>query len=108
MSAPSSGCWWIASQSDSVSVPWRSMTRSGSAKRPMSCSSPAVWATSAARLPSLHSSAMSRAKAATAALWRAVRLSRRSSERTSADSTPHDSAAYWPARWRAMTTRRDM
>ena len=53
-------------------------------------------------------SAMSRANAATAALWRAVRPSRRSSDRTSADSTPHDSAAYWPARWRAMTTRRDM
>ena len=91
-----------------VSVPWRSMTRSGSAKRPMSCSRPAVCASSASRLLIPHSSAMSRANAATAALWRAVRPSRRSSERTSADSTPHDSAAYCPARWRAMTTSRDM
>ncbi len=74
----------------------------------MSCSSPAVCASSASRLLIPHCSAMSRANAATAALWRAVRLSRLSSERTSEDSTPQDSAAYWPVRSRAMTTSRDM
>ncbi len=67
-----------------------------------------MWASSASRLSIPHSAAMSRAKPATAALWRAVRLSRRSSERTSADRTPHDSEAYCPVRSRATTTRRLM
>ena len=46
MSAPSSGWRWIATQSSSVSVRPRSATRSDSAKCPMSCSRPAVWASS--------------------------------------------------------------
>ena len=46
MSAPSSGWRWIAVQSSSVSVRPRSATRSDSAKWPMSCSRPAVCASS--------------------------------------------------------------
>ena len=73
MSAPSSGWRWIAIQSSSVNVRPRSATRSDSAKCPMSCSSPAVWASSHSCSLMPTASAMSRANRATAAAWRAAR-----------------------------------
>ena len=80
-------------QSFSVSATSRSITRSDSANLPMSCSSPAVCASSWSASDMPASRAMSRANIATAAEWRAVRESRMSRLRSVPDSTPHDSAA---------------
>ena len=63
--------------------PPRSITRSESTNLPMSCSRPAVWASSWSRLDIPTWRAMSREKAATAAQWRAARESRSSSVRIS-------------------------
>ena len=80
-------------QSCSVSETSRSITRSDSANLPMSCSRPAVWASSWSLLDIPAALAMSRENIATAAEWRAVRESRMSRLRTVPESTPHDSAA---------------
>ncbi len=95
-------------QSESSSLPPRSMTRSESANLPMSCSRPAVWASSCSRRDIPSCSARSRENAATAAQWRAARESRSSSVRTRLDSTPHDRFAYSRVRSRATTTSRSM
>ena len=84
------------------------MTRSESANLPMSCSSPAVCASSCSRLDMPDCSAMSRENAATAAQWRAARVSRSSSVRISPESTPQERFAYSRVRSRAAMTSRVM
>jgi hypothetical protein len=64
----------------------------------MSCSSPAVWTTSACSAPSPIDSASSRAYRATAAEWRAVIRSRSASVSIIAVSTPSCTPARRSAR----------
>ena len=58
--------------------------------------------------PCCASAAMSRAKRATAAQWRAARWSRSSSVRTRLESTPQERFAYSRACAREWVTSRDM
>ena len=67
-----------------------------------------MWASSWSRLDIPAWAAMSRENAATAAQWRAARLSRSSSVRTRLLRTPHDSDAYSRVRSCAVMTRRAM